>query len=56
MSIEIRQMVVNANVQKEDSTTQTHIENGFDSKQLKAEIMEACNDLIRQLLRQKKER
>lgn len=56
MSIEIRQMVVNASVQSQEDAIHAHEENHFDPELFRVEIMEACHDLIRQLYQQQQER
>lgn len=56
MSIEIRQMVVNATVQEPTPTTPAGNEHDFDPELFKIEIMEACSELIRQRQQQEKER
>jgi hypothetical protein len=48
MSIEIRQMVVNATVQDPTPTANARNEGDFDPELFKIEIMEACSELIRQ--------
>ena len=56
MSIEIRQLVVNASVHDPQSETCTGKENTIDPELLKDQIMTACRDMIRQLHKQHRER
>jgi DNA-binding protein YbaB len=56
MSIEIRQLVVNANIQDPPSETHTDKENPNDPELLKDQIMTACREMIRQMHKQDRER
>lgn len=55
MSIEIRQLEVNANIQVPQSETHTNKEPP-DPELLKDQIMAACREMIRQLHKQHRER
>lgn len=56
MSIEIRQLVVNANVHDPQSETRMDKENSIDPELLKDQIMTACREMIRHLHNQQRER
>ena len=56
MSIEIRQIVVNATVQEPAPSVSTCNQNDFDRELFRIEIMEACSELIRQRQQQERER
>lgn len=56
MSIEIRQLVVNANVQNQQSMHNTGQASDFDPELLRAEIMAACREMIRHWHQQQQER
>jgi hypothetical protein len=56
MSIEIRQMVVNATVQDPSPSKHPGSTNDFDPDLFRMEIMEACSELIRQRRQQERER
>ena len=56
MSIEIRQMVVNATVQDPSPARPPYDTNDFDPELFRIEIMGACSELIRQRQQLEKER
>lgn len=56
MSIEIRHLVVNARVMPQEQEPREIEENGFDLEALRVELLDACQNLIRQLHEQEKER
>lgn len=56
MSIEIRQMVVNADVRNPESPLSLRQDQPIDMASLKTEILAACELLFRQLLQREKER
>lgn len=56
MSIEIRQLVVNAHVQDHQTAHRTGRDSDFDPELLRAEIMAACREMIRHWHQQQQER
>lgn len=56
MSIEIRQLVVNATVEASCRTESLPADSAFDTERLKGEIMAACREMIRQQLQRQQER
>lgn len=56
MSIEIRHLVVNATVKNDSTIDPFKIEQSFNPDRFKDEIMDACKEMLRQLLQQQQER
>jgi hypothetical protein len=56
MSIEIRQLKVNANVQNQETAHRAGQGSNLDPELLKAEILAACRDMIRHWHQQQQER
>lgn len=56
MSLEIRHLVVNATVESSSAAAPLESPRSPDPERLRDEIMQACREMVRQLIRQQQER